>query len=88
MCFGIVMVAEDRWVGIRGTGSLGLGGSSESVALLPSKMTSLLVVLAGHVGMEGSRGVLVACSSAVVIGMGSMVTGMVSAEVLPLRSSE
>ena len=40
----------------------------------------------GHAGMEGSQGVLVAYSSAVVIGAGSAVAGMVGTKVLLLRS--
>ena len=69
-------------------GSLGLGSGSELGTSLPSKMTSLPVVLVGRAGMAGSRGALVTCSSIVVRGAGSMVAGMVGAEVLPLSSSE
>ena len=65
-----------------------MGSGGESVASLPSKMMTLPAVLAGHAGMEGSQGVLVAYSNVVVIGTGSAVTGMVSTKVLPLRSSE
>ena len=69
-------------------GSLGLGSSGESVTLLPSETMALLAVQAGHVGMEGSQGVLVVYSNVVVIGAGSAVAGMVGTKVLPLRSSK
>ena len=60
----------------------------ESGTSLPSETTSLPAVLAGHVGMAGSRGVLVMHSGMVVTGVGSVVEGTVGAEVLPLRSCE
>ena len=65
-----------------------MGSSSELGTSLPSETLLLLAVLVGHVGMAGSQGVLVMHSGMVVMGAGSAVTGMVGAEVLPLRSSE